>query len=340
MGYPRELLFFFSLLGVFNGLLLSGYFLFGKKESRFTNVFLGLLMLVLIIRIGKTVFFFFNPQLSSVYIHIGLTACLAIGPLLYLYIRSEVTDKKTFSILDSIHFIPLVAGIIIPFFAPYHESRSLWVKLVEMIYIQWFFYIVLSGFKIRPMLKNKHENQDKLWIFSVWGGVAFIWLTYFTNDFTSYITGALSFSFVVYLMVIVIFIQKSNNKSKRVEKSIHNTKIESEEANVFLEKIDSHMKDERPYRNADLTMPMLAKALKVSPHYFSKIINDHYGKNFSQFINNYRIEEAKNMLVNTEEITVEAIAYECGFNSLSTFYTTFKKFTDQTPAAYKKMVLS
>jgi len=68
------------------------------------------------------------------------------------------------------------------------------------------------------------------------------------------------------------------------------------------------------------------------------LVNQFSEKNFSDYINSLRVDEAKKLLKNAdfEAYTIVAIGLECGFNSKSTFYTAFKKFTGQTPTAYRK----
>ena len=70
----------------------------------------------------------------------------------------------------------------------------------------------------------------------------------------------------------------------------------------------------------------------------SKLINGREGCNFSDYINKYRVSEAKKLLAdkNFDPYTIVAIGLECGFNSKSTFYTAFKKFTGQTPTQYRE----
>ena len=90
----RQLLFLFSALGAFNGLFLSLYFAFFLNKKRKANYFLSALLFVLSIRIIKSVFFYFNPSLSGVFIQVGISACVLIGPFLYLYSSMQVSKKE------------------------------------------------------------------------------------------------------------------------------------------------------------------------------------------------------------------------------------------------------
>ena len=113
-----------------------------------------------------------------------------------------------------------------------------------------------------------------------------------------------------------------------------NKKIEASEATQLLHKIEHLMAYEKLYTDPNLSLSKLAKKLTISPHLLSQLLNDNLNKSFMQFINEYRIEEAKRMLKTNQNLKMEIIAENCGFNSNSTFYTVFKKFTNTTPAKY------
>jgi len=101
------------------------------------------------------------------------------------------------------------------------------------------------------------------------------------------------------------------------------------------------MTEEKPYFEGDLTLQKLADRLSISPHHLSQIINDKIGQNFFDFINSYRIEEAKKLLLDPrgELLTILAISEETGFNSKSSFNNAFKKYTGQTPSQFKQEML-
>jgi AraC-like DNA-binding protein len=91
-----------------------------------------------------------------------------------------------------------------------------------------------------------------------------------------------------------------------------------------------------PYLNPDLSMDMLSKALGFPKHHITEVLNKEIGKNFFQFVNEHRVEAVKDMLsANKNYFSIEAIGYECGFNSKSSFFTIFKKATGQTPLQFK-----
>jgi AraC-like DNA-binding protein len=98
------------------------------------------------------------------------------------------------------------------------------------------------------------------------------------------------------------------------------------------------MQSAKPYLEPELTLDELATQLSVKPKMLSQTINELLRQNFFEFINHYRIEEAKRLLTNPKDkkITVLEVMYEVGFNSKSSFNTIFKKNTGLTPSEFKK----
>jgi AraC-like DNA-binding protein len=103
-------------------------------------------------------------------------------------------------------------------------------------------------------------------------------------------------------------------------------------------KIRNFIIEEKLYLDPLLGMESVASDLGMSKSYFSKLINSYSSFNFSDFINSLRVEQAKKFLSDDEfsQYTIVAIGLECGFNSKSTFYSAFKKFTSETPTTYRE----
>jgi AraC-like DNA-binding protein len=339
MASPNELLFFFSALGAFNGFLLSLYFAINAKKKIFTNYFLSLLLLVLSIRIIKSVFFYFNPHLSNIFIQIGLSACTLIGPFLFLYLTSySENDKPNWAR----HIIPyLVIMTVLGIFYPYVEHQEIWIRwIVKAIYFQWFVYIALSFKYIQPIIQKIKEKESlkklEVWFLSIFFGVAFVWFAYTFAAYTSYIVGALSFTFILYLIVLLLVFKNSQEAAFFQEKERYKNKtIEKETLDLISQKITIIVEKEL-FLNSNFTLEEAAKELKVPKHILSQYINEVLGKSFSNLIKEYRIEKAKKLLETEKNLTVESLGYDSGFNSKSTFFTAFKKQTGLTPTEYQK----
>ncbi len=344
MEFNRELLFFFSALGAFNGLVLSLYFLFYVKPKHISNKFLGAFLLMLSIRIGKSVFFYFNPELSFHYLQFGLIACFFIGPFLYLYVKSVIQPENNINITWKYHLAVLLSiALIVGYVYPFKTNVELWRPyIIKTIYLQWFVYLLVSIYVVRPRIKvlfnsNQKINQLDIWLFSILIGNLALVLTYYFNSFISYISGALTFSFLLYLLLLFLLFGKNRNivlfhkKNRYVDKKMSNS-----QASDLIKQLGEVMAHEEIYKNPNLKSSDVAKELHISTHQFSQLLNDNLGKNFPVFINEYRIKKAKDILSSNDQLTLEAIGYECGFNSKSTFYTAFKKIAGTTPAKFKE----
>ncbi|MEJ8561947.1 helix-turn-helix transcriptional regulator [Yoonia sp. GPGPB17] len=108
-----------------------------------------------------------------------------------------------------------------------------------------------------------------------------------------------------------------------------------DQAERIARKLQAAMRDDKQYRNPNLTLSALSKHIGVTPNYVSQTLNERVGQSFFEFVNSWRVEEAIPLLLKGEN-TVLTIAYEVGFNSRSSFYTAFKVKTGQTPSGYKK----
>lgn len=106
----------------------------------------------------------------------------------------------------------------------------------------------------------------------------------------------------------------------------------------ILARLDSAMLNEKKYLQQDLSMHQLAKELKTNTSYLSRVIQETYHKNFTSYLNAYRINEATLVLANPEyeHYTIDAISKECGYKHKSTFNKAFRKITGITPRKYRE----
>lgn len=110
----------------------------------------------------------------------------------------------------------------------------------------------------------------------------------------------------------------------------------SENLMLVIDALEKNIKQNKSFHNSKLTLSELATQINTQPHILSKAINEHYGKNFFELINGYRIEEFKTLVKEEkfQNYTLLALAYEVGFNSKTAFNRSFKKSTNQTPKEF------
>ncbi|HWA17155.1 MAG TPA: helix-turn-helix domain-containing protein [Gemmatimonadales bacterium] len=114
--------------------------------------------------------------------------------------------------------------------------------------------------------------------------------------------------------------------------------LDPAEAATLMERLRQLMQEKKPYLDSGLTLQDLAGELGISPHNLSEVINTQAGRNFYDFINQYRVEEAMARLRDPKcaNLTILAIAGDAGFNSKATFNAFFKRQTGTTPSAFRK----
>ena len=343
MTFDNPILFFLCSLGVFNGFLVSVYFLFFEKRKRTQNTLFGFLVLMLSIRIGKSVYSLFSETKDLLVMQIGLSACFLIGVSLFFYLKSSVENRKKIPVSWKIHVLVLfLIVLIVGFLKPYRIHIDFWRSFVVFIYVVWGAYIFFSGFLLRNIYKKIFEKNiycttSELWLVAVFIGNLLIYLAYIVGYLWLYLVGTLTFSLVFYGLFF-FFMFKKNRETifKDIPEKYASKKIDNNEANVLIKSLDKVMKEKQFHRNTNVKLNDIAKELRISSHQLSQLLNDNLGKSFALFINEYRIKEAKKLLQENNQYTLEAIGFEAGFSSKSTFYATFKKIVGQTPSEFKK----
>ncbi len=343
MEASDSLLFILSTLGVLNGILLSIYLFYTSiKYSQNKNKFLSLLLFIISIRVGKSVIFFFfeDTVFINLYLQIGLSACFLIGPCLYFYICSFF--KKPLLVKWWIQLLVLSSIIFITSsLYPYFEYIEKWRNLfIPIIYLEWFIYLLFSAYiiwkNINSITVNNHKILNKkTWIISIFIGVFIIWLMYVTCGLGSYLLGAVSFSFMVYLLLFLLLM--GSNKSHILDEDTPKyggRKIKSSDQNNIYIKLESEL--EKKYSDPNLTLETLSKSIDVPTYLISQILNEHYQTNFANFLKTFRVNKVKELILSNNQYTIDAIGEECGFRAKSTFYTSFKQITGMTPTQFKK----
>jgi len=131
---------------------------------------------------------------------------------------------------------------------------------------------------------------------------------------------------------------RKTDESGRFETSNKNVVGRIHKSENTFKRIDEYINDNKRYLDSSLSLEKLGEEVQMGTSSLSKLINENFEGNFSDYINQLRVEEAKKALLNTEfyNYTIVAIGLECGFNSKSTFYTAFGKITGKTPSEFRK----
>lgn len=124
----------------------------------------------------------------------------------------------------------------------------------------------------------------------------------------------------------------------QTESSIKNDS--KEDTDELIDKLNAYMKNEKPYLFSDISLDDISLGLNTNRTYLSKLINTHFNKNFNDFINEFRIKTARQLLVDPDKkhISIEGIGQMAGFNARSTFFTCFKKYTGISPSYFRQSI--
>jgi AraC-like DNA-binding protein len=298
-----------------------------------------------------------NPIWQSYFVFVFHIAAFCWGPVMLLFLRA-FSDNKVVSENNRLYFIPVVLASfvvllrIINFSFLDFLSITIYPPLTlgNILFILTSFsfnlFIFIRALQLYPSLKfHRVSQRDERISFSYY----FYWLAFlslliipvntllimngfvhpFFEDF--HIVG-LALSALIFLEAYFLWRYPELIKEDR---HIH---INTDDNREWLEKLNVLMKLEKPYRHADLSVSDLADMLGTRPHVLSRVINDHYHKNFRDFVNAYRVEEFISLahMQQYKHYTFLALAQEVGFNSKSTFNLAFKKLTQQNPREYFK----
>ncbi|MCU0438881.1 MAG: helix-turn-helix domain-containing protein [Raineya sp.] len=343
----REVIFFISTLGWFNGVILGLYFLFVGKKLQLSNQLFGVLLLILSVRVSKSVIWYFNPDIPVLFVQIGLGVCFLIAPILYLYVKSVLEDIKQPPLGWKIVFrlCILVIACVLIFFTEKHHI-PLWKKyFVPLIYFQWISGVLWTGKMLIPNLKKSFQEKlqpNEKWLLVIYLSNLMIvlnyWISYMNILGVTYITGAITFSLLLYLNVL-LWMHRKNKQIllKPIQEKYTHKKIDEISANALILKLEQVMSQNEIYNNPELKLPDLAQSMGVTTHQLSQLLNDNIKKSFSTYLNEYRIKKACELLRADPTTKIEAIAYDVGYQSKSTFFAAFKKVMEMTPTQFKEL---
>jgi AraC-like DNA-binding protein len=300
----------------------------------------------------------FNIDTSSIN-GIGFSFGFLFGPLLYLYTRSVTVKEFKYGKKLSVHF--LLFGIMF-FIKLFHLNFVLSFEY-PLLHAQTFPYMIaciVAIMNYREEIKKFYsaiENLNLTWLLYVVGAFFLMWmidlLNFLLYTFTDVGITILSILTLLSITInfvfsILIFFKAIRNpevfsdiyetvKTIKYEQS-RLTQSEKQEYTAMLRK---YFKQYQPYLNPRLSINDVAKQVGIPVKDLSQIINESLQKNFYDFINSYRIDDAKQMLLSEkgDKKTVLEILYEVGFNSKSAFNTAFRKYTGYTPTEFRHQKL-
>lgn len=293
-----------------------------------------------------------------------------IAPLLYLYVRQLIKPAIGVGKKDLLHLLPMLLSFLglLQFYSLAAPEKLASVRALyqltqptEMMLFFWNLYtiqLLVYVWMSRKLVSQRQQlttersagypNSDYgwlqklLWIFVAYLVFAFLTISVLTiaNTYLGTIDYISIFILTIFIHTIAIMaiIEPENMfpMLERLRKKYRNSALTRADRERVVKQLMSLMKDQQPYLERDLKLKDLAACLNLPPHHLSQILNQQLASNFYDFVNDYRIKEAKARLIDPtrQHLTIEAIATDVGFKSRASFYRIFKKATGKTPTEF------
>lgn len=357
------------LLGAFHGVFLWIVMLRSNGNNRLSKVLFATLSGALIV--ANLDYFLLSSSLYNVWpaaFGVSNGLIFLFGPLLYLYARSLLDRHYAFRWMDGLHFIPYVLGFLMNlellslpdeqkllFIEEFIAGRvTLSAELIGLFIVQALHFTIYAvlGYRLTSAAKAGDGSEylvsvtDRLgWLRWLQGmllayGVIVLALMVFSIAMNS-IQPIPNYIYTLSLSIITFVVGYRLVLDHRIVfpgfvRKYSTGGFDMAKASGIKEQLEQLMTEEKPYLDSGLTVQSLADRMEIPRNQLSHAINSLYSKNFSEFVNTYRVEEFIRKFREQEspELNIYGLSLESGFNSKSTFNSAFKKHTGQTPTQY------
>ena len=290
--------------------------------------------------------------------HVAMLLNLSWGAYLILFIKSiQLTKKETGNIpwklfIPSILYILFIVYCIIhPYWAQEimtvdeHGSTTGTVILCNLIIYSYSVASTIYLLRKEYALKiSEPKIKELLWVMLALLSPALLMLLVSSRLqlITVYmpVFGQILFIYIFYRQSHTLQFIKESESSLTISYTnitkYATIKINDEKSEQICFRIQNLMETEKPYLRMEYTLPEMAKELNVLPCILSMILNSKLNSSFPDYINSLRIKTAIYILndFHKKNLTIETVAYECGFNNRTSFYKAFKKQTGKLPSAF------
>ncbi|WP_440874277.1 helix-turn-helix domain-containing protein [Thalassotalea sp. PLHSN55] len=351
---------------------------FQRPNERQNLFLKGLLLLLLIHLAGELFIssgaYAYAPALAG----LQFPFRVLLGPALYFYAHATMSpDAKINKRLKALAVSGpiLVILAMLPFMLlitseeklalanPLTRDPQLWqIALLTCLFATILFIAFTVIFLLLALKLHRDHRQQLMERFSeieqrslgwfstvliIWGAV---WLMYavefFLNALGWFWFGSGKLLPVFEAIGLAIFIQKALRQKvlKAADKALPRASqprtaiLSDEKMQLIAAKLEHAMTEDKLFLQENLSLNKLSVSIAETENHISETLSQFLNTKFFQFVNGFRVEEAKKALQNTDKLIIN-IAYDVGFNSKSTFNTAFKKVVGHSPSAYRNLLL-
>lgn len=356
--------------------LFSSILIITKKPSHLENVILSTLLFIIFLE-----FNLFILDTYDIFSYHFPVLQFTICPLIYLFVNTVTGTKRVFKINHLLHFLPFfIFTALLLYLNPTHNlSISEYLRFNEKFYFRMVIsfalflniivYLALSlvtlykyqkGISTIFSYKSFKNSFNWIKVIVILMSIGYIsmftyslLLIYGITDTLFNPLGIITIFYVIISYLIGFFgyrqpalfnlptEDEKEQEDRVLHKNISNELNHELTENVII-RLNDCMINKKAYLKGDLTIEELATDIGISRNVLTQVLNKTLSKNFYKYINEFRIEEAKKLLLDPKfkNFSILAIGYEAGFNSKSTFNAIFKTSVGITPSEYKKKHLN
>lgn len=345
------------LAGATQGIVLALAISLKSKLKQLSRIFLIAFVLVVTLQILFKVIA--KDWIGNYFNYFGIIAYqipFLFGPVSFLYVRAAVDKQYRFRFREIVHFLPfiLAAGIVTVFLLGVSDLQYIlpnnWARGILYMSLQ-LITSVFYALKSWRLLTNPAEEDRWLRQFiagsAITGIITTITLCLMYNLYPDH--QQIRYMLLAQGIFIYWITYKAINNTIAFEaasfssiKKYNNNPLTEDKALLITDCLMNAMEKDKLFLDAGLGIEKLSDVVGQSKHDISRILNERMNANFFDFVNGYRVREARRLLDDPamQRFTIAAIAFESGFNSVSAFNSAFKKFEGITPSAYRKRAVT
>lgn len=322
--------------GAIQTFFLSVYIFFSGRIRKEERILLGLLLFAISVRITKSIGWYYFDITNGTFLNLGFAAHAFIGPFMVLYFRRKAQARN--SVL--IRVLMLLPSLLLLVSTPILTLDNFWYVwgYAALLYMTNG-YLLYAAYLLWIIFKQKKIYFP--WYRNLFIGVLAFCLSYFTNyifGINPYITGPIVYSVIIYITSFILFSNTEIFTPLGDKRKYKNINLSPDQIAIQKEKIEGIMAIEKPYLNSDFSLTELSQLTGLPKHLLSRFFSENRNQSFTDYTNSYRVEHSKELLSDekSKNLKIASIAYDAGFNSISSFNSAFKKFEGVTPSEFRK----
>lgn len=298
-----------------------------------------------------------------------------LGPLIYFYFKSITDSGWSLKKRELLHFLPFLIFVII---IPYLSYKQLNDRQIDygmlsvfdhrekvLTGFQWMYSVVfvlqfihlglfllrnlktVSRYSIRLKTEFSEIGDQTKWlklfnvlmlVILIFTGI-FLYLLLITDVYRRHLDYIYVLPIGILFYAISFKFIRTDWKRVAINGKYSGSSLTNARVTSYADKVDTLFTVQSIHLKPGLRLEEVAKELDLPKHHVSQVINQHFEMSFFDFVNKFRIEEAKTLITEHPEFTLLRIAFDSGFNNKTSFVNAFKKFEGRTPSQFRELVI-